>query len=349
MMHRPISENAKLGFKGLLIVLALGCVALPMAAAQIASPSPTPAIAPAPPELRAEIDRQRDLNTKNYLKAWNAGDLDGVLKECDDNALMLMDRQDIVIGKGKMTVQTNDGLKGGGKLRNYKNAPDHIWVSGDLIYDIGNFQVSVTRPTATSLLQTAFRNYLAIARRMPDGSLKIIVDAENPGQVPPEDEAAALPKPPVMLTVGGAGSPKLDDVAIKQIREREQAFNQKIKDGNYAAAAELFAKDAIMVPFDDPIVRGREAILGYIQKKFEGIRVTKIDSEPVSSGGNGDLAYLVTQLKWTVETDSQSMNLEGKGVTVWIREADGWKMLADLMNSNGDPTTASGAKDLPKP
>ena len=61
----------------------------------------------------------------------------------------------------------------------------------------------------------------------------------------------------------------------------------------------------------------------------------KISWEPLSVAvsKNGDMAYMLEQNQITIQDSSGTPKTEfNKGVTIWRKDADGWKNIVDIWN-----------------
>ena len=114
-----------------------------------------------------------------------------------------------------------------------------------------------------------------------------------------------------------------------------QTFEGAIKDGDDAAIAALYSKDAILLPPDNPMMRGADAIEAFWQGVMNmGVRGGKLETLEVEA--RDDLAYEMGRFELTMQPEgSESTALTGKYVVVWKVEEGNWRMHVDIWNTNG--------------
>jgi len=95
-----------------------------------------------------------------------------------------------------------------------------------------------------------------------------------------------------------------------------------------------WADEAVVMPPGQPPIKGKKAIREMIEStsKIPGF---KISWEPLSVAvsKNGDMAYMLEQNQITIQDSSGTPKTEfNKGVTIWRKDADGWKNIVDIWN-----------------
>jgi uncharacterized protein (TIGR02246 family) len=133
------------------------------------------------------------------------------------------------------------------------------------------------------------------------------------------------------LLVGAAATPALAaDVTEAELMQAATSLAQQY-DSNYAAKnsagmAALYASDGVLVSPSGPIVRGRQALTTYYDKRFaSGARGHAIKVIEVHVQGDG--GYGLTQFSVTVPGANGNLHEEhGSIVVVYGRDADGWHM-----------------------
>src|SRR5438105_10805868 len=95
-----------------------------------------------------------------------------------------------------------------------------------------------------------------------------------------------------------------------------------------------WADEAVVMPPGQPPIKGKKAIREMIEStsKIPGF---KISWEPLSVAvsKNGDMAYMLEQNQITIHDSSGTPKTEfNKGVTIWRKDADGWKNIVDIWN-----------------
>ena len=102
--------------------------------------------------------------------------------------------------------------------------------------------------------------------------------------------------------------------------------------GQYAEV--YYAPDAILMPPNQAVIVGREAIAAF----FEGYPpFTDLRFTPVEVDGAGDIAYVygTYSLMMTLPGEEQPIPDNGKYIEIWRRQGDGtWKLRLDIFNSD---------------
>ncbi|HLL74117.1 MAG TPA: SgcJ/EcaC family oxidoreductase [Pyrinomonadaceae bacterium] len=113
-----------------------------------------------------------------------------------------------------------------------------------------------------------------------------------------------------------------------------QTFADAFGRGDAAAVAAWYTADATLLPPDNPLVKGREAIRAFWQGAMStGVREAKLETLEVES--RDDLAYEVGRFEMAVQPPGgERAEMAGKYVVVWKREGDGWRMHVDIWNGD---------------
>ena len=114
-----------------------------------------------------------------------------------------------------------------------------------------------------------------------------------------------------------------------------QTFEDALKRGDAAAIAALYSRDATLLPPDNPMMKGADAIEAFWQSAMNmGIRGGKLETLEVEA--RDDLAYEMGRFELTMEPEgSESTTLTGKYVVVWKVGEGNWRMHVDIWNTNG--------------
>jgi len=109
----------------------------------------------------------------------------------------------------------------------------------------------------------------------------------------------------------------LTDQDRAAIRSRIAKFDRDVLAGNAPAIASAYTEDAVLLPPNAPMVKGRQAI----QEFFKELpKFTKFTESPIEVEGEGDYAF-----PWgTYESvDATGVKDHGKVLAVWHRQPDG--------------------------
>jgi ketosteroid isomerase-like protein len=118
--------------------------------------------------------------------------------------------------------------------------------------------------------------------------------------------------------------------AIEEVNAR---FVEAAVAGDGAALTALYTSDAIVLPPNMEPVRGQEAIRGFWSEMFSmgapDLRLTTMEVM-----GSGDFAYEVGRYSIEMSMEGSPVSDTGNYLVVWRRTADGWKLHADMWNSD---------------
>lgn len=144
--------------------------------------------------------------------------------------------------------------------------------------------------------------------------------------------AACAPKPET--------PPPVDVAAVRKFIEAENAkFIEAMKRGDSTGAAMNYAEDAILLPPNEPALRGRAAI---VKSYGAGINSGTLTYEKATTEDvmvKDDLAVETGSFEFSMKPkgprDAKEVSGKGKYLTVWKRQADGtWKIVRDINNSD---------------
>lgn len=133
------------------------------------------------------------------------------------------------------------------------------------------------------------------------------------------------------LVVAGIvqGQGKTDPALNKLAEEFAAAFNAK----DAAKAASFYADDAVVMPPNQPMVRGRADIEAYFKRDFQA-GVTNLRLKPMESAISGSHAFVAATATVTVP-GGQTEN--SKYLVVFKRVGNEWKVAYDIYNSDTPP------------
>ena len=103
--------------------------------------------------------------TPRFISAFNAGNADALSSFYADNAMLLLPNAPVV--RGPAGVRAAFGSMRGATL---DFAPDQISSCGDMAYEVGHYTMTVGGNPDRG-------NYVAVWRRQPDGSWKMMADS----------------------------------------------------------------------------------------------------------------------------------------------------------------------------
>lgn len=120
--------------------------------------------------------------------------------------------------------------------------------------------------------------------------------------------------------------------------ELEQAiddFYASIESGENESRAEMFTDEAMMMPDDGAIIRGKDNI-GEVVRSGGGwvFRIRNLNRAEIDL--SGDIAYTVNEYEYTWhQADGEPIWHPTKNIHIWRRQADGsWKLHVDIWNGS---------------
>ena len=136
----------------------------------------------------------------------------------------------------------------------------------------------------------------------------------------------------------GAGTEK----DIEAIRKRQEEFPAAHEYQDGAKLAEFYTENAMLIPPDEPIVSGKQAIAQWYEHQFEKappIENPKVILEEIEVCGNLAFNRGNFILKFEGETADKPIILNLRFITIWRKQPDGsWKFYRDIWNTNTSPS-----------
>jgi uncharacterized protein (TIGR02246 family) len=116
-----------------------------------------------------------------------------------------------------------------------------------------------------------------------------------------------------------------------EIAAVNRQFEDAARSGDLDRLARLYTADAMALPPDGPVVRGRDnikAMWGAVAQQLglKDVRLTTLDFEPA-----GDTGYEVGEATLTTSGGTAVV----KFVVVWKKEAGQWRLHRDIWNTKG--------------
>jgi ketosteroid isomerase-like protein len=144
----------------------------------------------------------------------------------------------------------------------------------------------------------------------------------------------------VALAACAAEPPSIDTEAEEaELMRISREWSEVAGSGDLDATLAYWADDAVMMPPGMPPLKGKKAILEFIEASGS-IPGSAIRWEPLEAhvSPSGDFAYLLERNEISFQDSTGVQVTEwNKVVTVWRKQADGsWKNVLDIWNA--DPT-----------
>lgn len=122
---------------------------------------------------------------------------------------------------------------------------------------------------------------------------------------------------------------------IAAIKALGPALDNAALDGDWKTLVELFTEDAVLMGPNNPLIKGRSALMELIESL--GISFTEHKVEFVEVDGYGDIAYGRAIWAETVRIKgvAEPIREEGKILAIFRKQPDGsWLMAVEMWNSD---------------
>lgn len=136
------------------------------------------------------------------------------------------------------------------------------------------------------------------------------------------------------LIVTAVTAPAFADGVRAAIETANSKFAELAAKGDGTALAELYVKDAAVMPAGAEPVRGRSEIAKFWQGAFSS-GVAGIELKTVEVYGQGATASEVGE--YTLKDKAGKTLDHGKFIVIWRRVGGEWKLLRDMFSSNSPP------------
>jgi uncharacterized protein (TIGR02246 family) len=126
-----------------------------------------------------------------------------------------------------------------------------------------------------------------------------------------------------------------------KIAERDAEYGAAASRGDIAAVAELYTDDAILLPPNAEMVRGKQGVKQFFDELKKTRGVPQVTLRTIELEELGDTANEVGELTLRIQPPGgEPVTDVGKYVVIWKREGDTWKLAVDIWNTNS-PMPAS--------
>ncbi len=137
----------------------------------------------------------------------------------------------------------------------------------------------------------------------------------------------------------GAQSEKKD---LEQVRKASAKFEEVVKKGGIDEIAKIYAEDALLMPANAKIIKGRQAIKEDFWKRENFVYFEFINKESIELTVSGTIAYEIANcaIKYQHEGDQEpNTSPPAKILRIWKKQADGsWKLHVEMWNENQPPS-----------
>ena len=139
---------------------------------------------------------------------------------------------------------------------------------------------------------------------------------------------------------GGRASAQSAGAAITQVAD---AYVKASLAGDAKAIADLYTEDAVEMPPNQPLHKGRAAIQQYYEKLFaSGVKLSAFTLDHIETRATGESAYDVGTYRQSMTPPGCSgpSSESGKYVVIMKRTGGAWKVAYAIYNSDQPPPSA---------
>jgi len=132
------------------------------------------------------------------------------------------------------------------------------------------------------------------------------------------------------------GDGKMDEEVRKAIEKEKLKYVEGIRRGDAAAMVAFFTEDAILLPPNSEIIRGRKEIEEFLKCEVQFLKDTILT--PLELSENGDTVHEVGKQTAKISQKGQKpLEVEFKYIVIYKHTASGWKGHRLIWNRNAPP------------
>jgi uncharacterized protein (TIGR02246 family) len=133
------------------------------------------------------------------------------------------------------------------------------------------------------------------------------------------------------------GDGKMAEEVRKAIEKANLKWCEGLRQGNAVAVAALYTDDAILLPPNSEMIRGRQGI----EKFWRAVMQMGVKDGVLTTGelsGSGDTIHEIGNYTLKIHPEGQKpIEDKGKYIVIWKHTASGWKLHRDIWNTNLPP------------
>ena len=137
------------------------------------------------------------------------------------------------------------------------------------------------------------------------------------------------------LMLLNCSTPQSEQIDMDQLQKIIAEFQEAVQKSDADKVASFYANDAIMLPANEEIVKGKQAIGEHWKNTAQSNLKIKV-VKTVELSGYGNIAYQINKTAVTYQTEGQEAKWNpSKNVHIWKKQADGgWKLHVDIWNNS---------------
>lgn len=130
---------------------------------------------------------------------------------------------------------------------------------------------------------------------------------------------------------------------VSAVQQASQKFASAMSSGDGAAAAEMFADGAVVLPPGKPALRTKPEIQRFLGAMARGVQNLQFKSDDVKPMGDSAARELGSMSFKTKGRNGQSArDINAKYLLVWERSGTDWKIGAEMWSQNGNGQAQGG-------
>lgn len=327
-LSHPRARHAHLGRSGLISLALLGVILVPMAPGEATTaPAPTPAQFKAIPAT--DVVHDVDTTVQRIFAAFNRRDRNAYVDAFAADALILPAGTPMYrgrVGAGEAYLQAPSSLQY--EAIHWRDRQFHR--IGPWIVETGlaDFQF---RLGADGQIMTDPRQVLSIWNTEKDGTLRVKLLSWNPLAERLRGTGSTNPQ---AFAFASAVGPFVPNGEFAPVLQAEETFHRAFEEKDVTKAAGFYAQHAILFHPEAGPLRG-SSVIQRVLEAAPSDRAVRIERQVAYVEGNDTHVLVVNLFRWTFTPagSDQPVSIAGKGVHIWVRDADAnWKILFDLPN-----------------
>jgi uncharacterized protein (TIGR02246 family) len=146
----------------------------------------------------------------------------------------------------------------------------------------------------------------------------------------------------LVVTVSGSRVDAQCGAAAAPVRAVADAYVKAVLAADVQAVMALYAEDAVEMPPDLPMIKGRAAIEAYYKKDFaemagKSMKISKFSITHLDAAMHGDAAHDVGTYTQTLTGGPKPMTQTGKFAVLLKRQGGAWKVAYAIYNRDAAP------------